>query len=232
MNYAYVNGVRVYAPSSRRALIEHAFDRGGVLVAVNAEKIAHATEQMRGIINSNLGYPDGLGAVLGLRKKGHGHVVKMAGCELWLDIVKMHFRNKSFYLVGARSSVIEATVAGLRSEFPGIQILAHRDGYIQNDAERRALVKDVIAKSPDVVFVAMGSPAQEILMQEMREVHPAVYMGLGGSFDVYTGRVRRAPSWWVNSHLEWLYRLLQEPSRVKRQVHLVGFLVRLYSGKF
>jgi len=64
-------------------------------------------------------------------------------------------------------------------------------------------------------------------MEEMQGRHPAVYQGLGGSFDVYTGQVQRAPSWWVEHHLEWLYRLLQEPTRIKRQIHLVRFLMRV-----
>src|SRR5690606_6427940 len=67
---------------------------------------------------------------------------------------------------------------------------------------------------------------------EMRGALPAVYQGLGGSFDVYVGRVRRAPVWWVERNLEWLYRLVQEPKRIGRQVHLLRFLFRLYAGRF
>ena len=61
-------------------------------------------------------------------------------------------------------------------------------------------------------------------MQEMQEIHPAIYQGLGGSFDVYTGHVLRAPEWWVKNNLEWAYRLVKQPSRMKRQIHLVKFL--------
>ena len=82
---------------------------------------------------------------------------------------------------------------------------------------------------PDVVFVAMGSPKQELLMEEMAKLHPAIYQGLGGSFDVYTGNVARAPEWWVKHNLEWAYRLVKQPSRIKRQIHLIRFwfLVKL-----
>lgn len=222
-----LNGVRVFAPTSRQALIESAFQNRSLLVAVNAEKLLHATDQTRSIINRNVGYPDGLGAVMGLKKKGLRDVVKIPGCELWLDIIRSHYRDKSFYLVGGKESVIGQAVAQLKVEFPGIRILGHRNGYLKGEKDKQALIDDIAAQRPDVVFVAMGSPRQELLMEEMQGRHPAVYQGLGGSFDVYTGQVQRAPSWWVEHHLEWLYRLLQEPTRIKRQIHLVRFLMRV-----
>lgn len=232
MKIVVVNRINILAPSTRRDLINYAFDRKGVLVAVNAEKILHATEETRSIINRNLGYPDGLGAILGLMRNGQRGAVKIPGCELWLDIIREHHRDKSFYLVGGRKSVIEATVIRLRQEFPGIRILAYRDGYLGSVDEKLELIADIALRKPDVVFVAMGSPKQELLMEEMQRAHAAVYQGLGGSFDVYTGQVRRAPAWWVSHHLEWLYRLLQEPVRIKRQVHLVRFVLLLCTGRF
>lgn len=231
MESRLVNGVKVYAPTSRKDLIDFAFAHSCLLVAVNAEKILHASEETRSIINRNVGYPDGLGATMGLKRKGLGKVVKIPGCELWLDIVRAHYRDKRFYLVGGKDAVISQTVAQLNKEFPGIQIVNYRNGYLKDEAERQALIDDVVAKKPDVVFVAMGSPRQELLMEAMKQRHPAVYQGLGGSFDVYTGQVKRAPAWWVEHHMEWLYRLLQEPSRITRQLPLAKFLVLLYSGR-
>lgn len=227
MDSDLLNGIRVFAPSSRRELIEYAFKQQSLLVAVNAEKVLHATDQTRSIINRNVGYPDGLGAVLGLKKKGRGDVVKIPGCELWLDIIRAHYHDKTFYLVGGKEPVISQTVKKLYVEFPGIRILNFRDGYLKGEPDKQDLIDDIAARKPDVVFVAMGSPRQELLMEEMQARHSAVYQGLGGSFDVYTGQVQRAPAWWVEHHLEWLYRLLQEPTRIKRQFHLIRFLFRV-----
>lgn len=227
-----INGVKVYAPSSRNQLIDFAFSHKCILVAVNAEKILHANDETRSIINRNVGYPDGIGATMGLKRKGLHDVVKIPGCELWLDIVRAHYQDKRFYLVGGKDEVISQTVRQLRHEFPGIQIVNYRNGYLKDDAERQALIEDVATTRPDVVFVAMGSPRQELLMEAMQQRHPAVYQGLGGSFDVYTGQVKRAPAWWVNHHLEWFYRLLQEPSRIRRQAPLVKFLILLFLGRF
>ena len=221
----YLNGVRVYAFVSHEELLDHVEREKGLLVAINAEKILHATDQTRGIINRNIGYCDGIGAVMAMKKKGYKEVVKIPGCELWLKIIaSLYQSDKTFYLVGGKQEVIEATVNKLKAEFEGIRIVAYRNGYIQTEEERRNLIEDVAVKKPDVVFVAMGSPKQELLMEEMLERHPAIYQGLGGSFDVYTGNVKRAPKWWVDHGLEWAYRLVKQPSRIKRQIYLVKFL--------
>lgn len=232
MNRIEVNGVKVYPFKSADELIGFVEDRKGILVAINAEKILHATEQTRGIINRNIGYCDGVGAVMALKKKGCEGVVKIAGCELWLKIIQVWYkRGKTFYLVGSKPEVIEETVARLKGDYPGVSIVGYRDGYIKTDEEKSALLQDISEKKPDVVFVAMGSPKQELLMEEMLAVHPAVYQGLGGSFDVYTGNVERAPKWWVDHNLEWAYRLIKQPSRMGRQIHLVRFLLLVKLGR-
>jgi UDP-N-acetyl-D-mannosaminouronate:lipid I N-acetyl-D-mannosaminouronosyltransferase len=199
---------------------------------VNAEKILHATESSRSIINRNLGYPDGIGAVMALKQKGINDVVKIPGCELWLEIIKTYYKERSFYLVGGNEEVIQGTVVKLKKQFQEINIIAFRNGYIRTEEEKQFLLQDISEKKPDVVFVAMGSPKQELLMEEMQQKHQALYQGLGGSFDVYTGNVDRAPKWWVKNNLEWAYRLVKQPSRIKRQIHLVKFLYLLKMNKF
>ncbi len=231
-NRVIVNGVKVNPFTSFDALLSHVLERKGILVAINAEKILHATEQTRGIINRNIGYCDGIGAVMALRKRGYKDVVKLPGCELWLKIIEALFRrDKKFYLVGSKQEVIEATVEKLKKEYPGISIAGFRNGYIKTPEEKKALINDIREKKPDVVFVAMGSPKQELLMEEIFEAHPAIYQGLGGSFDVYTGNVKRAPKWWVAHDFELAYRLIKQPSRIKRQIHLVKFLAMVKLGK-
>lgn len=227
-----MRGVKVFPFTSFQQLLDYVVGRKGILVAINAEKILHATHQTRDIINRNIGYCDGVGAVMALRKHGHKDVVKLPGCELWLKIIAaLAPQGKRFYLVGSKPAVIEQTVMKLRVDYPGINIVGYRDGYIKTDAERKALIADVAEKRPDAVFVAMGSPKQELLMEEMSERHTAIYQGLGGSFDVYTGNVKRAPKWWVNHDLEFAYRLIKQPSRIKRQIHLVKFLAMVEMGK-
>ncbi|TXE18857.1 WecB/TagA/CpsF family glycosyltransferase [Psychroserpens burtonensis] len=227
-----LNGVMTFAPTSRKELMQYAFDNHKIMVAVNAEKILHATDDSRSLINRNLGYPDGIGAVWALQKKGATKVVKIPGCELWLDVVSNYYTTKSFYLVGGQQEIIEATIDQLKSQFEGINICNYRNGYIKTEAEELTLIADIKKHSPEVVFIAMGSPKQEGLMERIQKSHQAVYLGLGGSFDVYTGHVKRAPKWWVTHNMEWTYRLLSQPSRIKRQIHLVRFFVNLHLNRY
>lgn len=231
MKRVSLNGVEVSPFTSHEELLSYVSSHKGILVAINAEKILHATDQTRSIINRNIGYCDGFGAVMALKKKGYKDVIKIPGCELWLRIIEMTYKQgKSYYLVGGKQAVIDQTVNKLKVDFPGINIANYRNGYIKSDEERNALLDDIAAKRPDVVFVAMGSPKQELLMEEMAKRHEAIYQGLGGSFDVYTGNVKRAPKWWVEHNLEWAYRLVKEPVRIKRQIHLVRFLLLVKLG--
>jgi len=231
-NRVEVNGVKVHPFTSASNILTYVTEHKGILVAINAEKILHATEQTRNIINRNIGYCDGFGAVMALKKKGYKDVTKIPGCELWLKIIEMTYQQgKSFYFVGGKQEVIEQTITKLKKEFSGINIVNYRNGYIKTKEEKQMLIDDISNKKPDVVFVAMGSPKQELLMEEMSKNHLAIYQGLGGSFDVYTGNVKRAPQWWVNHNLEWAYRLLKEPIRIKRQIHLFKFLYLVYCGK-
>lgn len=225
------NGVQVYPFSSFEELLDTVAHKKKILVAINAEKILHATDQTREIINNNIGYCDGTGAVMALKKHGIDNVVKIPGCELWLKIVEALYKEgKSFYLVGSKQEVIEEAVAKLKQEYDGIHIVNYRNGYLSPE-EETLLIEDIAAKKPDVVFVAMGSPKQELLMEKMSKVHEAIYQGLGGSFDVYTGHVERAPQWWVDHNVEFAYRLLKQPSRIKRQIFLFKFLFLVKLGR-
>ncbi len=226
------NGVKLYPFSSFEELVAVVSQEKKMLVAVNAEKILHATEQTKAIINNNIGYSDGIGAVMALKKHGFSNAQKLPGCELWLKIVEtLNNQGKTFYLVGSKQEVIEATVQKLQQEYPSIKIVGYRNGYINSEEEKQQLIADIVANQPDIVFVAMGSPKQELLMQEIMQQHKAIYQGLGGSFDVYVGTVKRAPEWWVKHNLEFAYRLIKQPSRIKRQIYLVRFWWMVKVGK-
>ncbi|MCK9453315.1 MAG: WecB/TagA/CpsF family glycosyltransferase, partial [Bacteroidales bacterium] len=216
MKNSIVNHYRIHAFGSKEEFLDQIRDEKKILIAMNAEKILKDDERLREIVNRNIGYPDGIGAVMALRKKGLD-AVKIPGAEFWLDIIERFRNEKSFYLVGSTQEVIERTVDKLREQFPGVNIVGYQNGYI---GEKEELKQTLIEIKPDVVFVAQGSPRQEFLMDELMEVHPALYMGLGGSFDVYCGLKKRAPKIFINLGLEWFYRLLKEPTRIGRQMVL------------
>ena len=223
MDKVSLNGVEIFPFDSDQQLLHYVDTHKGILVAINAEKILHATEQTRAIINRNIGYCDGAGTQIALKQKGYKEACKIPGCELWLKIITHFYKEKTFYLVGGKQQIINETVEKLRFEYEDIQIVGYRNGYIKTDEEKRQLIDDIVEKKPDVVFVAMGSPKQELLMEEIQRQHRAIFQGLGGSFDVYTGHVQRAPKWWVEHNLEFAYRLIKEPKRLKRQIHLIRY---------
>lgn len=223
MDKVSLNGVEIFPFDSEQQLLHYVDTHKGILVAINAEKILHATEQTRAIINRNIGYCDGAGAQMALKQKAYKDACKIPGCELWLKIITRFYKEKTFYLVGGKPQIVNETVEKLCSEYQDIRIVGYRNGYIKTDEEKRRLIDDIVEKKPDVVFVAMGSPKQELLMEEIQQRHRAIFQGLGGSFDVYTGHVQRAPKWWVEHNLEFAYRLIKEPKRIKRQIHLVKY---------
>lgn len=231
MDKVSLKGVEIYPFKSEAELLSFVDNQKGILVAINAEKILHASPEMRAIINRNIGYCDGAGAQLALKQKGFKEACKVPGCELWLKIIERFHKEKTFYLVSGKPQVIEETVAKLKSQFEGINIVGYRDGYLKKDKDRENLINDIVEKKPDVVFIAMGSPKQELLMEDISKRHKAIFQGLGGSFDVYTGHVQRAPKWWVDHNMEFAYRLLREPKRIKRQIHLVKYAYWLMAKK-
>lgn len=229
-----INGVKIYPFTSKDELISYVDANKGILVAINAGKINRATPQTREIINTNIGYADGLGAVAALKKKGIKDACKLAGCEIWLDIISKYYKDKIFYLIGGTDGIIETTVAKLKKDFPGIRIAGYRNGFFKTREETDATINDVVEKKPDVVFVAMGSPRQELLMGEMYKQHPAIYQGLGGSFKVYCGFDKRAPEWFVRHNLEGPFRFLSNLNRRESYFRFFNdlyFFLKLYTNQ-
>jgi len=221
--------VETYAFPNRTAFLDYITDKKNILVAINAEKILRDEPKLYNIINENIGYADGVGSVMALKQKGLD-AVKIPGSEFWLDIVGRFYKERSFYLLGSSQEVIESTVSRLKEEFPSINIVGYRNGFL-DDSEKEDLKFILKKQKPDIIFVAQGTPRQEYLMDELIKVHPALYMGLGGSFDIYGGDKKRAPKFFLDFHLEWLYRLLKEPTRISRQLNLIKFLFLLKIGK-
>ena len=229
MEEAYVNGKKIYAFTSKDQFLDVSESYKGILIALNAEKLYNDDEKLNAIINNNLGYPDGIGAVLALKRKGVNST-KIAGAEFWLDLIKRHYKEKSFYVMGATQETIYKTVTKLKIDYPEIDIVGYRNGFL-NKTSKNEFFKEILAKKPDIVFVAQGSPRQEFLMEQLFKVYPALYMGLGGSFDVYCGLKKRAPKIFIALGLEWFYRYIKEPTRFKRNLNVFRFIGKVITNK-
>ncbi|WP_299259054.1 WecB/TagA/CpsF family glycosyltransferase [uncultured Aquimarina sp.] len=228
-NIRFLNNKRIFAFTSKDQMLDYIDGKKKILVALNAEKLNRKESPLDDIINRNIGYPDGVGAVLALKRKGLKSI-KIAGAEFWLDIIERYSSSKSFYLIGSKEEVIQKTITKLKEDFPDVNIVGYRNGYFKPEDEAK-LIQDFKKKKPKVIFVAMGSPKQEYLLAGFLEEYPALYMGLGGSFDVYCGLKNRAPRVYQKFGLEWLYRLLKEPTRWRRQVNLLAFAIKIIFNK-
>jgi UDP-N-acetyl-D-mannosaminouronate:lipid I N-acetyl-D-mannosaminouronosyltransferase len=228
----FINGIKVYPYPSIQSLLTYIEEYKGILIAINAEKILHSVEETRNIINNNIGYCDGIGAVMALKRKGYKNIIKISGCELWLDIIKRYHTTKTFYLLGSEQDIIEKTALKLKQQYRDIRIVGFHNGFIKSNEEYNSIIANIQNKKPDVIFVAMGSPKQEYLMAEMYEKYPALYQGLGGSFDVYAGKLKRAPNWMIRYNLEGVYRVLKQPRRLNRLIRLLPFWINLLFNKY
>ncbi len=233
MEHRYINSKKIFGFKSRSELLAHISLQKKILIAVGVEKILNRDIKLTKIINENIAYCDGVGAVMALKKKGL-YSVKIPGAKFWLDLINDHYKTKTFYLIGSKEIVIKDTVNKLKKEFDGINIVNFRDGYFGDD-EISLIEKDLILKKPDIVFVALGSPKQEYLMDHFIKKHPALYMGLGGSFDLYTGVAKEVPTIWKKIFKwEGIYRAFNDfrnMKRWKRQLIAFKFIYKYYFNK-
>jgi len=229
MKSVLVNGFRIYI-GQREALINYALNSRRILLALNTKKIYSQNPLIKKLSQEEIGYPDGIGAVWACQRKGFFDARKIPGSELWIDIIRLSEGVKSIYIIGATQNVIEVTVLKLKKQFPKINIVGFRNGFLE-DGDKEELFRTISRLKPEIIFVAQGSPRQEYLMQELKQYHPALYMGLGGSLDVYTGRIRRAPKILQRAGLEWLYRTLKEPKRIRGQLVFIPYLIKLIFNK-
>jgi len=158
--------------------------------------------------------PDGVGILDGAKILKQPLPERITGFDTLEALLNWASDNhRSAYFVGAKPVVIAQLKRVLDIQFPGLIIAGMHDGYFEDDAE---IVADIAAKQPDMVFAALGFPKQERFINAHRHTTKGLWMGVGGSFDVLAGAVVRAPEFWQKHHLEWLYRTVKEPKRLKR----------------
>ncbi|WP_278401498.1 lipopolysaccharide N-acetylmannosaminouronosyltransferase [Hafnia paralvei] len=234
-----IRGIELWGFRDMPQFLEHLFDDGelktGTLVAINAEKVmtAEVDKPLRDLIDAaEYKYCDGISMVRAIRRKYPGaQLSRVAGADLWEALMQCAGeKGTPVFLIGGKPEILAETEAKLRQQW-NVNIVGSQDGYFKPE-ERTALFERIRASGAKIVTVAMGSPKQEILMRDCRNVYPgALYMGVGGTYDVFTGHVKRAPKVWQNLGLEWLYRLLAQPTRWRRQFKLLKFLGYYYGGR-
>jgi N-acetylglucosaminyldiphosphoundecaprenol N-acetyl-beta-D-mannosaminyltransferase len=167
--------------------------------------------------------PDGIGIIYGAKILKRPLKGKLAGTDFAESLMaRMAAAGKSVFLFGAKPGVAELAAENLRVKHPGLVIAGTANGYYEDDGP---IVDAINAVNPDFLIVGLGAPKQERWMASRRDqLRVRLMAGLGGSLDVYAGTFQRAPLGWRKANLEWLYRLIKEPKRIKRQIRLPLFL--------
>ena len=198
---------------------------GGQIVTLNAEMtMAAKADPALGaaIAQADLVIPDGAGVVWALGRQGY-RVRRSPGIELARQLLVYAAAHRwRVALVGASPEVMELLVARLKSEIPDLDLAFAIHGY-QNPEQWPGIEQQLQQARPDLVLVALGVPRQETWIQRLHQDQPGLWMGVGGSFDVWSGTKQRAPEWMGRLQIEWLYRLIQEPSRWRRMLALPDF---------
>lgn len=182
----------------------------------------------RALATAELVVPDGAGVVWAARHVKQPVKERVAGFDLMHELLREgEKRSWSAYLLGASAEIVESAYAKLQQQYPGMCFVGCRDGYF-TDREDEEVVAAVRAANPDLLFVARATMNQEPWIEKYQEaLGVPVIMGVGGSFDVVSGKLKRAPAIFRKLSLEWFYRLMQEPSRYKRMLVLPRFALKV-----
>lgn len=198
----------------------------GSLIAINAEKVINAEKnpQLRQVIDdAEFNYADGISIVQSIKKKYPDiEIERIAGADLWEVLMqKAGELNIPVFLVG--STVENLKLVETKLAKWNVNIVGSHHGYF-NMEDESSLITQIKQSRAKFVSVAMGTPKQELFIQKAYSDYPqALYMGVGGTFDVFTGKTKRAPKIWQKLGLEWLYRLLRQPTRWQRQLNLLKY---------
>ncbi|WP_016839328.1 WecB/TagA/CpsF family glycosyltransferase [Ureibacillus thermosphaericus] len=215
-------------------LIEQIFQRierkeKSLIVAINPEKIMKAKEDpaLKKLLNeAEFQIPDGIGVILASKIQKGQISERVTGVDLMMRLCEeAATKQKSIFLYGGKPGVAASAAEKLKALYPGIQIAGIQHGY---ETDNEKVISKINEAKPDILFVAMGSPKQENWINANRDqLYPTIYQGVGGSFDVLAGNVKRAPKAFQKVGLEWFYRLMMEPKRIKRQMALPKFLLEV-----
>ncbi len=170
---------------------------------------------------------DGIGIVKGAKKIGIDIDERIPGIDIAEKLLEYGSElNKTVFFLGAKQEVIDALCEVVKEKYSGLSVVGAVNGYVK---DKDAVFEEIKAKKPDILLVALGIPAQEkLIYKHLKDFDKGIFVGVGGSFDVLSGTKARAPKFFIDHNLEWLYRITKEPSRIKRFYNSnIKFLLKL-----
>lgn len=218
-------------------------DKLHIIYTPNTEIVMAAKDnkEIRDIINSgDLIIPDGIGLVYASRLKKKPLKERVTGFDLSMEI--LHVANKegySLFLLGGKEGVAQEAGKNIKKDYPNIKILGSHHGYFKgshtgykDSGEELKIIKEINRLKPDIIFVGLGFPKQEIWIDTNKDrLNCKIIIGNGGTMDILSGKMKRAPEIFQKLGLEWFYRLIKEPSRIKRQIVLPKFMLKVLFSK-
>jgi N-acetylglucosaminyldiphosphoundecaprenol N-acetyl-beta-D-mannosaminyltransferase len=201
--------------------------------AVNPEKnfsVRQDSELQNCLLNADLLLPDGIGMVKAAEFLHGAKLSRVPGSEFIFDVCEMaREEGKAIFVYGAKEAVNHRSCELLAERFPGLKIAGRANGYLA-EGEMPGLLEKINASEAAILFLALGSPKQEKWFYRYKGdlTHVRLVQGIGGTLDTIAGTVKRAPEFWRNHNMEWLYRLLSEPKRIKRQKVLPVFALLVF----
>lgn len=225
-------GFDVYTGDSKELISYIKNCKGKVhIISGNAEVLKYPLKsdvKMRQFLDSkNIIIPDGVSVSIPLKRKYKEDIKRLTGIDLMKEILKESEKEgKTVYFLGSKETVLKDMILNISNAYPKLVIKGSHHGYIDtNKCEQ--LIDELKNANPDVLFVAMGTPIQEDFIFKYIDILPCkVYMGVGGSFDVISGKVKRCPKWISSLGIEWLYRMFKDPKKIKRLWNNIFFTLK------
>lgn len=159
--------------------------------------------------------PDGIGVLKAGKKIGYNIEERITGIDIANELLKFgNEQKKSIYLFGSKQEVIDSMKIVIKEQYPNLKLVGTSNGYV---TDKDKVFDEIVKLEPDIVLVALGIPLQEMLIyKHLNRFKKGIFVGVGGSFDVMSGMKKRAPKIFIKLNLEWLYRIIKEPKRLKR----------------
>lgn len=211
-------------------------DEKKVIFTPNPEFVIEAKNNpdfMKILNSSNINIPDGIGVVIGSKILGNSLKERVAGYDLVQNLFyHLNRTDKKIYFLGSTEEVVTEAKNKMEQKYSDIKIVGARDGFFDSEKEQE-IIEEINQLKPDLVLVGLGCPKQENwIMKNKDKLDAKVFIGVGGSFDVMSGKVKRAPKIFIKLNLEWFYRLITQPTRFKRMLKLPLFLIYVIKFRF
>ncbi|WP_100333179.1 WecB/TagA/CpsF family glycosyltransferase [Bacillus alkalisoli] len=205
------------------------------IVTANPEIVTYANsnKEYKSLINdAHFIIPDGVGIIWAAKILGNPLVQRLPGFELMEELLKLsNDRKYSIYFLGTKPNLIDKAVENINTKYPKIKIVGFHHGYF--DSKNSNIADDIARLEPDIVFVGTGFPKQEKwIAQNIHKFNKGIFIGVGGCFNVWAGYTKRAPKPWRDLNLEWAYRIINEPTRLKRAIAIPKFMINIITEKY